>query len=323
MSEPSRPSEDELLSWFDSLSRWGQWGSDNFLGSVNYITPAMRVSAAGLVTEGISVSLGGDIVPGAPMDPGVPGPNRFMLGTGLGLSGSPEPGRPTRFPDDSAFAMEYFGLVFHGNSITHIDALSHGFYRDKMFNGHPASEVNDWQGATVGDVRTLKDGIVTRGILFDIASIRGKPWLEPGEAVYPEDLEEAESQIGVRAGEGDVILLRTGEQKVRRENPDPADPNAGRPGYHASCLKWFADRKLAAIGSDVIQDVMPSGYDALVMPVHVVGMVALGLWLVDNCDLEILADTCKELGRWSFMFMLSPIRIAGGTGSPANPLAIL
>jgi kynurenine formamidase len=323
MGTPPIPSEEELLSWFEQLSNWGRWGGADSLGTLNYISPSKRVASAALVREGVTVSLAADIVAGAPADPGVPGPQRFMLGTGLGLAGPDEPGRPTRFPPSSAFAMEYFGLVFHGNSITHIDALSHAFYRDQMYNGTPASVVNDWQGATVGDVRSLGGGIVSRGVLLDIAAVWGRDWLEPGEAVHPEHLEEAERAAGVTLEEGDVLLCRTGERRHRAERPREWEPNAGRPGYHASCLRWFAERKLAAVGSDVIQDVLPSGYPQLVMPVHTVGLVALGLWLIDNCDLEQLAATCSALERWSFQFVLSPLRIAGATGSPANPLAIL
>jgi kynurenine formamidase len=67
---------------------------------------------------------------------------------------------------------------------------------------------------------------------------------------------------------------------------------------------------------------MPSEYPALRDPVHVIGIVAMGLWLIDNCDLEALAAACARLGRHEFLFLLSPLRIVGGTGSPANPLAI-
>ena len=76
------------------------------------------------------------------------------------------------------------------------------------------------------------------------------------------------------------------------------------------------------IGSDVAQDVTPSGYKVAIMPIHMVGIVAMGLWLIDNCQLEDLAATCERLGRWDFHFALAPIRFQGVTGSPVNPLAI-
>jgi hypothetical protein len=76
------------------------------------------------------------------------------------------------------------------------------------------------------------------------------------------------------------------------------------------------------IGSDVAQDPTPTGYKAVNMPVHMVGIVAMGLWLIDNCQLEDLARTCNQLNRWEFQFVLAPIRFQGVTGSPTNPLAI-
>jgi hypothetical protein len=55
--------------------------------------------------------------------------------------------------------------------------------------------------------------------------------------------------------------------------------------------------------------------------VHLVGLVAIGLWLLDNCDLDELAATCASLGRWEFMLSVLPLRLAGATGSPVNPVA--
>ena len=76
------------------------------------------------------------------------------------------------------------------------------------------------------------------------------------------------------------------------------------------------------IGSDVAQDASPSGYETLNVPIHLVGIVAMGLWLIDNCQLEDLAATCERFNRWEFQFMLAPIRFRGLTGGPANPLAV-
>ena len=70
------------------------------------------------------------------------------------------------------------------------------------------------------------------------------------------------------------------------------------------------------------QDPTPTGYRTVNMPIHMVGIVAMGLWLIDNCQLEDLAATCARLGRWEFQFVLAPIRFQGVTGSPVNPLAV-
>ena len=81
-------------------------------------------------------------------------------------------------------------------------------------------------------------------------------------------------------------------------------------------------RQVAALGSDSAQDLYPSGYAALRAPLHQVGIVAMGLCLIDNCDLEGLSATCQQLGRWSFLLSVGALRIQNGTGSPVNPIAL-
>jgi kynurenine formamidase len=139
--------------------------------------------------------------------------------------------------------------------------------------------------------------------------------------VFPEDLEETEGRQGVRVDEGDVLLLRTGYgRKVREKGPDDVARD-GRAGWHAACLPWLHERGVAMIACDTAQDAQPSGYANIRSPIHAVGIVAMGLWLLDNCDLEALADTCSASGRFEFMFTLAPLRWVGATGSPANPFA--
>ncbi|MCW3820935.1 cyclase family protein, partial [Micromonospora sp. DR5-3] len=101
------------------------------------------------------------------------------------------------------------------------------------------------------------NGIITRGVLLDIARVRDVPWLEPGQGVFPEDLEEAERRQGVRVRSGDAVLLRTGYGRVRHETG--AANGFTQAGWHASCLPWLHERGVALIGADTPQDVQPSG----------------------------------------------------------------
>jgi kynurenine formamidase len=316
---PNTPSEEEVLSYFDALSNWGRWGDDDQLGTLNLVSPEKRIAAAELVRSGTTVSLAWDIGGSPPADQPWP-PQRFMLATGQGLSDADRvvaPGRAGR----SSGAAEHIGLVYHGHTVTHIDGLSHIFWDGKMYNGRPAELVTSTFGATHHAITALKEGIVTRGVLLDIPVVRGVDWLEPGEAVYPEDLEAAEVREGVIVGEGDVLVLRTGYgKKVRDKGPDDVAAG-GRAGWHAACLPWLHARGVAAIACDTAQDAIPSGYTSFRNPIHEVGIVAMGLWLIDNCDLEALATICTDSGRWAFFFTLAPLRWVGATGSPANPLA--
>jgi kynurenine formamidase len=137
--------------------------------------------------------------------------------------------------------------------------------------------------------------------------------------VFPDDLEEAERRQGVRVRPGDAVLLRTGRGRVRHEAGVTHDVTQA--GWHASCLPWLHEREVALIGADTPQDVQPSGYEAVLMPVHAVSLVAMGLWLLDNCDLEVCATTAAELGQWDFHLAVAPVRFAGTSGSPVNPIA--
>jgi len=301
------PTEDDVLAYFDTLSNWGRWAPDDELGTLNLITPEKRMAAAELVRVGETVSCAWDIGGAAPMTPPA---QRFMLATG-----------DQNHRDGSSGAGDFLGVAYHGYVVTHIDALSHVFWDGKMYGGHSSGLVTSGSGATKQGIETLSGGVVTRGVLLDVAGLRGKDWLEPGEPVSPADLEACEAEHGVRVDEGDVLLMRTGYGRKVRERGRDDVANVGRAGWHASCLPWFRERGVAAIGCDTAQDAMPSGYEKVRSPIHSVGIVAMGLWLVDNCDLEPLAQTCDRFGRWEFLFTLAPLRWVGATGSPANPLA--
>ena len=218
--------------------------------------------------------------------------------------------------------MEFFGLVYHGYAITHLDGICHIFWDGKMYNGKEARLVNATAGATHLPITELRDGIVTRGVLLDVAAAKGVDWMEPGEGVFPEDLEAAEERQGVKVREGDAVLLRTGYGKRKREVGREALLQTGFPGWHVACLPWLHERGAAVIGADTATDVNPSGYETLGIPIHAVGIVHMGLWLMDNMQLEDVAEAANRYGRHEFQFVLSPLRIIGGTGSPANPLAI-
>ena len=316
---PTAPSEETVLTWFDDLSNWTRWGDDDRLGTLNHLTPAKRVSAAGLVREGISVSCSWDIKTGR--QPGATVENqRYMLSTGLGLD---EEGRKGLMgAGRSGGAQEFIGMVFHGLDVTHLDSLAHLFWDGKMYGGAPASLVSDRHGALKHDVLTVANGVTSRGVLLDIAKLRGVDVLAADDHIFPEDLEAAEQAAGVRLEPGDVLLVRTGESGARIREARNYNANKPRSGYQAACLPWLHERGVAMIGSDVAQDPTPSGYRTVSMPIHMVGIVAMGLWLIDNCQLEDLAATCDRLGRWEFQFVLAPIRFQGVTGSPTNPLAV-
>jgi kynurenine formamidase len=316
------PTEAEVRGWFSSLSNWGRWGDDDVLGTLNLITADVRRAAAATVRHGRSISCAWDIST-VPTPTAAVTPQRWMVKTGLAL----EPGGAVahdRCHDGSlATASEFISMVFHGRTITHLDAFSHVFWEGQMYNGVPSWRVSDAGGASHHDVRSAREGIQTRGVLLDVARLRGVDWLTPDAPIMVEDLEACERAQGVRVSAGDVLLVRTGDGRRRREGADWRPEMHGHPGMHASCLPWLHERGVAALGSDGPQDVVPSGYPGMYLPIHSVGIVAMGLWLIDNCQLEDLAAACAEFGHYDFLFTLLPLRMTGGTGSPVNPVALL
>lgn len=311
------PPEDEVLGYLDSCSNWGRWGADDQLGTLNHLTPEHRRAAAALVRDGVSVTCAREI-PTHASEPDFPSPPlHFML-----QSGEAYAGRATA-PDTLQSASDFVGLAFHGLAVTHLDALCHVFRDGRMYNGHPADRVTTSQGAAIQSVELVRDGVVGRGVLLDVARLRGKPWLEPGEPVFPEDLEEAERAQGVCTGPGDILLCRFGTVAMRNAQGPSVGVFQARPGLHAACVPWVHARAVAVLGSDTAQDVFPAGYASMRSPFHQIGIAKMGLWLIDNCDLEPLAAACARANRWEFLFTMGPLRIRNGTGSPVNPIAVL
>jgi len=310
------PSDAEVIGYLKTLSNWGRWGADDQLGTINLITPAKRRHAARLVEDGVGVTcarpITTEITPETTFQP-----LRFMVDSGEGRdTASPERLLARRG------ASEFVGMVFHGYAITHVDTPAHFFWEGRIYNGRSCNLVTAREGATVEAVELLKDGVVSRGVLLDVARTRGVPWLERGEGVMPEDLEAAEQASGARVEEGDILLVRTGNY-ARRAAEGPVNPMvAGSPGPHAALLPWLSARGVAMWGSDTHNDVAPTPYPAMGHPFHIGALVGLGLWLIDNMNLEDLAEACRARGRWTFMLTVAPLRLRGVTGSPVNPIAL-
>lgn len=311
MAVNSELTEEQVQEFFTSLSNWGKWGDADQLGALNYITPEKRAQAAGLVREGLTVSMSLPLA----TEPGPDNPTpvmHLMMQTGAKAESSAAP---------IPYSADYFAIAPHGLANTHLDALCHVFHQGKMYNGYPAEDVTV-KGAQNGAIDKLKDGVVSRGVLIDVPRIKGKSWLEPGEAITPADLEAAEQDGGFRVESGDVLFVRTGRH-ARQAAKGPWDSFAeGMAGLGAACLPWLHERQVAAMAGDGASDVLPSGYTKLLLPIHAVTIVAMGIHLIDNCDLEEVAKACAARSRWTFLSIIAPLVLVKGTASPVNPLAV-
>jgi len=284
-------------NWMTELSNWGRWGRGDQLGALNLITPAKRVEAAKLVKTGVSVSLA----------------HNYSVNPDLGLP-PPFDQEISMLSTPGEYVMERVSFSYHGGIHSHLDALCHVLWQGEMYNGFSKSDVNE-DGCQKLGIANVKQGILTRGILMDIPRLKGVDYLPPGTAVYIEDLEAWEEQTGVRVSSGDVIFVRTGRWAT------PGSAGSGSAGLHASVAPWLRERDVAIVGGDYANDAIPSGVQGVFLPIHQLTIVAMGVRLFDNLDLEALAEEAVRQGRWEFMLSASPIPVEGGVGSPMNPIA--
>jgi len=303
MSQTRAPlSAEEVLGFHKTLSNWGRFGPRDQLGTLNLITAEKRRTAARGVRSGRIVSCARPL----PTQPSVENPNpvqHHMIGTCT-----------------EGWGGDYFALAPHGFATSHIDALCHIFHEGKLYNGYPIEKVTA-HGALELGIHELKDGVVSRGVLLDVPAARGVPFLEAGEPIFPDDLERAEARAGTRVESGDILLVRTGRWALR-EARGPWDPRQSAAGLDASCLPWLHARGVAALGCDGVSDVVPSRIEGVGLPIHSVAIVAMGLHLIDNLDLEALSTACAEEKRGEFLLTLAPLVLFRGTASPLNPIAL-
>ena len=286
---------EEILDYYRTRRNWGRWGADDQVGAVNLITPQKRVAAAGLVKTGRTVSLSRLFEP----------PQHFVkvtLPPGGGGSG---------------YMQDYYGYIYHGSAITHVDALSHSWIREGMWNGRdPAKEV-DTSGARFGDITAWSSRLITRGVLIDVPRHRRESHVTADKPVHGWEIEEIAKAQGVTVGAGDALIVYSG-----REAYDRAPKKAqGRPGLHASCAKFIRDHDVAVLVWDLMDACEGACGPARPDRVHAV-IANFGIALVDNAELEPLAAACLEERRYEFMFVALPLRVLRGSGSAANPTAI-
>jgi kynurenine formamidase len=290
---------EELDQMIRANSNWGRWGKDDQKGASNLVTDAKRKQAIALAKTGQVVSLAHNPL----TDKADDNPQPFQHTMNKGLS------------------TDTYQVSYHGYAHSHLDALCHFAYKDQLYNGYPRGEVNTEKGCLKLGIDVMKNGIVTRGILIDIPRLKGVPYLEPSTPVYTEDLEAWEKKANVKVGPGDAIFLRTGRW-ARRAKLGPWVIQKGAAGFHASTVPWMKQRDVAFVGSDAVQDVVPSNIEGFANPVHTLLIVGLGVHIFDNQDLEAVAEMAAKLNRWEFLLSVAPVPVTGGTGFPVNALAI-
>jgi kynurenine formamidase len=295
----------------DAIARqrnWGRWGDEDELGAANLLTPDRVRQAATHIRTGrifsLALPLGDRDVP---VLPGRTPPQHFMRRDGGDYAAGLKRKGGFQTVDDVVI------LPTHG--ATHIDALAHVADEDKLYNGFPLSSVRS-NGAAHCGIDKLP-GLVGRGVLLDLCAARGEEALPGGSVVTPEDLESCERRQSVTVGPGDIVLLRTGWLSVFAGQGATAFFRE-EPGIGLAAAGWLAERDVAAVGADNYGvEVIPTE-DGRPGPVHRALVRDCGIYLLELLVLDPLA----EAGVSEFLFVAAPLPIAGGVGSPINPLAI-
>jgi kynurenine formamidase len=304
---------DRVRAIAEKVSNWGRWGAEDERGTVNLITPEVVLRGAACVRRGAVFSLG--------LSFGAEGPQ-------IGQGGRVNPlhlmsainGSLPGYPGDFRFADDV--IVMGLQCATQWDSLAHVHYDGKLYNGFPA-ETTTAAGAARNGIDKIGAGVVSRGVLLDLARAQGVEHLKPGQAISPDDLEAAERAQGVRLESGDVLLVRTGHLAAYKLSGDRVAYMRMMPGLGLACTAWLHERNIAAVATDTnAVEVIPFEDPKLPLPFHMVALRDMGLLLGEMFDLDALAADCAADGVWQFFFSAPPLRVTGGIGSPLNPLAV-
>jgi kynurenine formamidase len=300
----------EFDGLYQRLKATAIWGAADRRGALNHITSIQVLAAAGEIRSGRTVTLAAPMETDPSHDNPEPSEHRM---TGLA----------DRQPVAAGlqFAMDRIAFNIHGNADTHIDALCHVIYDNKLYNEVPAQTITS-TGATTLSIDEAHNGIVGRGVLLDIPRLHHVSWLEPGDHVTAADLLASEEAEGLRVGRGDLLFVRVGHRR-RRNELGPWTAAEARSGLHPTALEFLAERQVALLGSDGNNDTAPSTTVGVQFPVHTLAINAMGLHLLDYLQFEDLVPICEQERRWSFLCVIAPLRLPAATGSPVNPIAIM
>src|SRR4051794_30472579 len=217
---------------FEATKRWGRWGDDDERGALNLLTPERIAGAAALVRDGLTVPCGRPLATAPAVDNPTPALHHMIRAGDVAAT-----------TKGLQWAADFVGVAFHGNSVSHIDALSHVFVDGRMYNGASAAEVTS-EGAGRSSIEVAEGGIVGRGVLLDIPRLCGVDWLEPGDAITGDELDAT----GVDVRSGDIVLVHTGRDR-RRDALGPWNTYAeGLAGLDAACATWLFDNDPSVLG---------------------------------------------------------------------------
>lgn len=305
-----------MTEWFESGEPWfpSKWGADDALGTLNAITPEKVAAASSLVTRGAVYRLSHDLYLEMPIKQSAHGPFYYVV------SNRPSDVRPGMADDSrNKLGATHCRIEMVDHLGTHLDALNHIAFDNHFYNGVDAATTVGAHGVRRYGLETIPP-IVTRGILVDVAGLKGVSELEPGYAITVDDTERALAGHDLTVTPGDVVLFHTGWSHMWNDADRRATYLGSPPGVGFELACWLAERDVAIVAADTLTtEVTPVELEGTTLPVHQLLMVRHGIRLIDN----IKSDELARDGVAEFQFVCAALPIRGATGCPVSPLALI
>lgn len=315
------------------VSNWGRWGAEDELGTLNFITADKVAQAACLVRHGKVFPLGVDFGSSGPQGSFEfrhnpvhimtvdGGDANTLVRYGPGWAQNPTAQQMGSYLVDNLFRFNDDMIIMPLQAATQWDALSHVYYEDQLYNGFSAGSVTSLGAFHCGIEKVDVKGITSRGVLLDLVRHRGaEVFLEQGNPITPEELDDVVRAQGVTVGRGDIVLIRTGWWTRFLQAGDKTEPYSG---LDWRCASWLHDHEIAAVAADNLQvEDLVSGVEGVFLPLHLLCLRDMGMIFGEYWDLTALAADCAADGVYEFQLVAPPLRFVGAVGSPVNPIAI-
>jgi kynurenine formamidase len=280
-----------------------KWGADDQRGSGNMMKPEIVLRAARLIKTGETFDLGALLSPNT---------SESFINEGRQFSIYTKPSPPV---PNGRQVNEELVITELGQIGTQFDAFSHQMWGDSFYNCFKLGEIGTRNGFKKLGVEHV-GGLMTRGVLIDVAGLKGVEMLPTSYNITPDDLQQALAKANQKLMPGDAVVIRTGWSKLMgKDNQRYGRANAG---IGIAAGQWLLTQDPMMIAADnCCVEVRPSeaGHS---LPVHAMMLIQHGIYLLENLELEKLAAA----GATEFAFIAQPLKIKGGTGSAIAPMAV-
>jgi kynurenine formamidase len=299
-----------------AIDTWwpSRYGADDEAGALNEITPAGVVRATRLVRTGRVFDLAHVLDDRVPAFPGRTF-RQYLTTTAHQLNRrAPRAGGAGLGRNEVNWIVEYVSAPSQMG--THMDALNHLQIGDRTYNGHRLDDIVEEHGTNRLGVDSLPQ-VVTRGVLLDIAAVRGVDRLARGDVVTPTDAEAALAAAHLTVEPGDAVLFHTGwGAQWGVDNDGYVD---GEPGPGLDLAHWLVERRVAMTGCDTWSfGPVPAEDPDEPFVVPQLLNVKHGVVVLENLRLTELARARVT----EFLFVVSHAKLRGATGAWVAPLAV-